>query len=603
MAFWSRPRPLWPVSKRWSLGRLPRPTKRLDGRWPRCSVGHRGSGARSLLSRSRLRSSSSWTLWFARRWLLIRDLLIALALVAAVATVLAQVVDSEWAHVEVDPLSLWGFPDVRIACVGAVIAVARPELVHPVRLLAIWLVGLASLGAVALGIALPADVLAGLAVGLGAGAVVRLALGSPLGAPPVARVRAALSSLGVDIGDLRIGERQQRGAADYFGHGDDGRPLKVRVLGRDAQDTQRLARRWRLLAYRDPPRSAPVGRLEQVEHEAVTTMMAAKAGVRVPGVVTAGLGPDGDALLVTLQPDLAPLEDASPEQVSDELLVELCRQVGILHDAGISHGRLNLSNVLVVDGEPLVVDLSAASLGAPQSTLDIDVAELLVSCCVLVGPERALRTAVDAGWSDSIARALPYLQRAALTPHLRDLARTHEVGLKELRAAAAAATGTAEPEIAPLRRVRPKDVLTMAALIVAAYVLITRLAAIGFDTIGRELKACRPRMGGRSPAHRSVRIRRVGHLRAGSRAVAAPAPALCRASVGDQVHQPGRAELRRSNRDEPAVSPADGGPARAGAGLGRRRRRVRDDGAGGASPDLDCPGGREHRHEPIRCAQ
>ena len=105
--------------------------------------------------------------------------------------------------------------------------------------------------------------------------------------------------------------------------------------------------------------------------------------------------------------------------------------------------------MLVVDGEPLLVDLSAASLGAPQSTLDIDVAELLVSCCVLVGPERALRNAVDAGWADSIARALPYLQRAALTPHLRDLARTHEVGLKELRAAAAAATGTAS------RRSRP----------------------------------------------------------------------------------------------------------------------------------------------------
>jgi glycosyltransferase 2 family protein len=220
--------------------------------------------------------------------------------------------------------------------------------------------------------------------------------------------------------------------------------------------------------------------------------MAAKAGVRVPEVVTAGLGPDGDALLVTGQPGLAPLELASPDQVSDELLLELCRQVGRLHDGDISHGRLNLGNVLVVDGEPLLVDMSAASLGAPQSTLDIDVAELLVSCCVLVDPERALRTAVDAGWSASIARALRYLQRAALTPHLRDLARTHEVGLKELRAAAAAATGTAEPEIAPLRRVRPKDVLTMAALILAAYILITRLAEIGFDTIGRELKQAQP---------------------------------------------------------------------------------------------------------------
>ena len=423
-----------------------------------------------------------------RRWLLVRDLFIALLLATAGASVLGRIVDSDWLPLQADPLSHWGFPELRIACVVAVIAVARPELVRPVRVVAVWLVGLASLGVLALEIALPADVLAGLALGLGAGALVRLALGSPLGAPPMDRVRGELESLGVHVSDLLIAERQQMGATEYFGHGADGGSLKVRVLGRDAQDTQRVARRWRLLAYRDPPRSAPIGRLEQVEHEALTTLMATQAGVRVPDVVTAGLGPDGDALLVTRQPDLTPLELASPDEVSDGLLKELLRQVALLHDAGISHGRLNVGNVIVVDGGPMLVDLSAATLGAPQSALDMDLAELLVSCCVLVGPERALRQAVNAGWSDSVSRVLPYLQRAALTPHLRDLARTHEVDLKRLRGAAAAATGTAEPEIAPLRRVRLKDVLTMAALILAAYILITRLAEIGFDTIARELR-------------------------------------------------------------------------------------------------------------------
>jgi tRNA A-37 threonylcarbamoyl transferase component Bud32 len=221
----------------------------------------------------------------------------------------------------------------------------------------------------------------------------------------------------------------------------------VRVPGRDAQDTQRADRRWRLLAYRDPPRSSPVGRLEQVEHEALTTLLATQVAVRVPEVVAVGMGPEGDAVLVTRQPDVAPLELASPDQVSDGLLEALWRQVALLHVAGISHGRLNASNVMVVDGEPMLVDFSAATLGAPQSALEIDVAELLVACCVLVGPDRTLATALDAGWADSVARVLPYLQWAALTPHLRDLARTHEVGLKELRAAVAAATGVPEPEL------------------------------------------------------------------------------------------------------------------------------------------------------------
>jgi uncharacterized membrane protein YbhN (UPF0104 family) len=145
-----------------------------------------------------------------------------------------------------------------------------------------------------------------------------------------------------------------------------------------------------------------------------------------------------------------------------------------------------------VDGGPMLVDLSAATLGAPQSALDLDVAELLVACCVLVGPERAVRDALDAGLSDSISRVLPYLQRAALSPHLRDLSRTHEVDLGKLRAAAAAATATAEPDIAPLRRVGLKDVVTMVALVVAVYVIITRLAEIGFDTIARELGVAEP---------------------------------------------------------------------------------------------------------------
>jgi uncharacterized membrane protein YbhN (UPF0104 family)/tRNA A-37 threonylcarbamoyl transferase component Bud32 len=239
--------------------------------------------------------------------------------------------------------------------------------------------------------------------------------------------------------------------------------------------------------YRDPPRSVAVGRLEQVEHEALATDLAAQSGVRVPDVVTAALGPSGDALVVTRQPDVDPLETASPEQVTDDVVENVWEQVARLHSAGISHGRLNASNVLIVEGQPMVVDFSAATLGAPQSALDMDLAEIIVASTILVGPDRALRKALDAGWGGAVARVLPYLQRAALTPHLRDLARQHEVDLKELRASAAAATGQEAPEVAPLRRIRPKDLLLTAALVFGAYLLISKLASIGFGTIYHEL--------------------------------------------------------------------------------------------------------------------
>jgi hypothetical protein len=66
-----------------------------------------------------------------RRWLLARDVLFALVVVNVVGSVLARIVDSEWLQVETHPLSHWGFPELRIASVVAVIAVARPNWFVP----------------------------------------------------------------------------------------------------------------------------------------------------------------------------------------------------------------------------------------------------------------------------------------------------------------------------------------------------------------------------------------------------------------------------------------------------------------------------------------
>jgi glycosyltransferase 2 family protein len=422
-----------------------------------------------------------------RRWDLARDVVVAEVVLVGTGAMLGGVVESDWLPLKAHLLAHWGYPDLRLATASAVLVVVGPELVRPVRLLGAWLIPLAALGAIVFAAAKPSAVLAALALGLAAAALVRLVFGTAAGVPPSAEIKTALRTLGVDAAKLVPAAQQRIGSAEYVGLDREGRPLKIRVLGRDAQDTQRLARRWRALAYRDPPRSVAVGRLEQVEHEALATVLARQSGVRAPDVVTAALGPTGDALVVTRQPDLEPLEVAPAEQVTDDLLESVWEQVARLHSAGISHGRLNASNVLIVGDGPMFVDFSAATLGAPQSALDMDVAEIIVASTILVGPERALRKAIDAGWSAVLTRVLPYLQRAALTPHLRDLARQHEVDLKELRAAVAAATDQEAPEVAPLRRIRPKDLLLTVALVFGAYLLISKLAAIGFGTIYHEV--------------------------------------------------------------------------------------------------------------------
>jgi hypothetical protein len=98
-----------------------------------------------------------------RRWDLARDLIIACLLVGGAAILLGRVVISDWFPLEAHVLSQWGYPELRLATGTAVIVVVGPELVRNIRVLAFWLVPLASLGAVVIGAALPSAILGALA--------------------------------------------------------------------------------------------------------------------------------------------------------------------------------------------------------------------------------------------------------------------------------------------------------------------------------------------------------------------------------------------------------------------------------------------------------
>jgi uncharacterized protein (TIRG00374 family) len=424
-----------------------------------------------------------WT----RRWRLGRDVAAAVAAVLVIAIPVGRAVRSDW------PIltgSLWGasdqYPALRLAAVVALLTVAGPELTRTARLSAIWVALSGGIGALALGIAYPSSVLGAVALALAVGGLIRLAFGTSRGFPSTDRVRAGLGELGISVVSLRVATRQRPGSATFTALDSDESSLQVVVLGRDAQDTQRLANAWRNLAYRETAPELATGRLHQVEHEALITLLAQRVGVRAPNPRAAGVVDSGDSLLVTMQPEAPAAEDA--DALTDEFLADLWRQASALRVARLAHGGLNLSNVLVTDEGPMIVRFQRGQVGAAPLALNIDLAELLVASSVAVGPDRAVASALGVVGTDAVAETLPYLQRAALTPHLRDLARGHELKLEELRRRAAAATGVDLPEIEPLRRVRFRDVVTMALVLVAAYVIITQLAQIGFGTIYDQLR-------------------------------------------------------------------------------------------------------------------
>lgn len=111
------------------------------------------------------------------------------------------------------------YPAARVAMVIAVVFVAAPDLTRPARHAGTTLVGLAAVASVVLGERLPIPGVGGLGLGVGVGAAVRLTFGSPAGFPAIARVRHALTDLGVDVAGLRVAPKQGSGPARYVGGG------------------------------------------------------------------------------------------------------------------------------------------------------------------------------------------------------------------------------------------------------------------------------------------------------------------------------------------------------------------------------------------------
>jgi glycosyltransferase 2 family protein len=424
-----------------------------------------------------------------RRRPLVRDLMVAALLPVGIGALLTQVVAGRWPDWSG---SLWQgdgstYPSLHVAVVAAVVLVAVPDLTRPFRYASLVTVGLAAVATAVMDGAHPSYVLGGLGLGLAVGAGVRLAFGSSAGFPHERRVLADLAALGIDAGDVWRDEVQRGGVARYRAGGRDGTSLAVAVYGRDARDTQLLARVWRTLWYRDAGPEASLTRGAQVEHEGLMLFAAARAGVPVPGVEAVGKATSGDALLVTSEPDAPALASLAPADVSDAVLAEVWAAARTLRDARIGHGRLNPRSLVVAPSGVLVTDLAGARLHAEDAVVDTDLAELLVSCSLLVGTERALAAARAAMGDEALYAALPYLQRAALSPEVRDDAHDGELDVHRLREEVAAATGGEMPEIATVRRVSGRDIALVLLTAFAACLLLGQLADIGLSTIVEEL--------------------------------------------------------------------------------------------------------------------
>jgi glycosyltransferase 2 family protein len=334
--------------------------------------------------------------------------------------------------------------------------------------------GLLSGGVTAL--ALLTSALLGWAVGL----MANLALGVSSNRPPGTAVAAALIGSGLDLTRLELVESPPGAGRRYSGSGPAGR-LDVRVLDRDAFGTATGRSLLRRLRLRGPSTRRPSLTFRSaIEHQALMAMAVEKAGVRAPELLAAlEVGPFA-AVLAYRPPEGVPLNRTESGALSEDDLTAFWHLLAQLQRSGVAHRGLSLAHLLLDEhGGASLSETGTGDIAAADLSLRLDVAQLLTSLALLVGPERAVASGVSSLGSQAIVRSLPLVQAVVMGSSTRSALKAHKGLLREVREQVLQLAPEGEPsEPIELRRLTPRTLLTVLGGGFAAYVLLTQLAKV-----------------------------------------------------------------------------------------------------------------------------
>jgi uncharacterized protein (TIRG00374 family) len=237
---------------------------------------------------------------------------------------------------------------------------------------------------------------------------------------------------------------------------------------------------------------------------------AAASGAGAPQLVaTSELGPDA-AILVYENVEGRTLDELADDEITDLVMASIWQSVSALHERRIAHRRLTGESLLVVDERTgCLVNLSGGDIAATDLTLRIDVAQLLTTFALRIGPERAVATANAVLGAERVAQALPLLQPVGMSRSTRvdlaklskerkatararaleqvaagertqqqaeeDIAAAGEDLLSRIRGQILQIAPEAPMEPAKLERLKPKSLIMVIALTFAAYLALTTI--------------------------------------------------------------------------------------------------------------------------------
>ena len=408
----------------------------------------------------------------AGRWALIARLIVAAGVAAAGCVAVAGGLG---AGQEFAP------PLVAATFAGAMLVIRT--LAVPVRAWS-WAVVVAGTGAqvVAAGL-VPAGALAAAGLGTLTGAVMQLAFGTPYGSVAPVNVVDLVSQLGVTARDVCPAPYAPTwGVARFTAMDGEGHPLDIDIYGRDAPEGQLLSRLWRFMWIRRSALDLRLRRADHAGHAAGLMLWARALDVGAPAVVAAKrTDPAGDVVLVTRRPAGRQLSDLTADTVNDADICAAWRSLQCLDAAGIALSAVRADTLVIGTGHQVAfTEFACGEAMAGPETRRRDAASLLIATALVAGPGRAVAIATSAIGRDRVIELLPFIQPRAIPsrpgwrapPHLKQ-------ELAALRKEAAAYLGIDPVEPVPLARVRPSQLVMLAATFFGLWLLVQQFVGFG----------------------------------------------------------------------------------------------------------------------------
>ncbi len=362
-----------------------------------------------------------------------------------------------------------------LAGLTAALIVAGPVISRGWRRVALAGLALAVLSRIVTAVAVPLNLAVTLALGAAVGSVALVVGGSPRRRASRQAVLAGLATAGFPASEIEPWPVGAGHARTFRATTAGGRAAFVKLLGRDERDADVLLRITRQLRVKDLDDTRPSWSAERLaRHEAYSSLLADRRGVRVASVLAAGSTPDGDGLVVLEPIEGRRLDAVEAEEVTDAVLDEVWRQVGLLHDQGIAHRWLSTHHlVLDPDGSVTVLDLRWSVQQAEPEQLASDVAGLVTSLALVVGAERSVAAADRALGARDLAAALPLVQPLALPADVRAAVAGQDHVLPAVRSRLQAASGGAGYELADIERITPRHLAGLVGGVVAIYTVLS----------------------------------------------------------------------------------------------------------------------------------